>query len=397
MNTNMFLSLSIDELRAEVKKAVQDIISEQAKLNAELERKSKTREVIEQKEQEARAKGNEALAQLYAKQIGVISKSMDGIQTTIEEKASPIGLATDLLKSSVEESMSNLFQDDEALKEPWRRAFNVIAGALKQLASAAITELILGQLGINAGATGLAGLLVVPFIKGLANTAVSAILNPILQGLTSFATGGEVTEPTIAVVGDAKQSGHTTNTEWIFNSTQMQVLVAHVLERFGMRVANEITNSFSGVADKLQNIEVAIKNLQPVLKNNNLDSIIEYFESHNEIRDLQLKLHSGAIDLEDFRQEVKLIEVPKLATGGIATTETLAVVGDGPGAEAIIPLEELPKFVGQQNNYDYKRLEQKFDTLIVEVRKLDLYITENEIYEANNRESNRQKRRLRNG
>ncbi len=240
-------------------------------------------------------------------------------------------------------------------------------------------------------------MILVPFIKGIATGAVNKLLTPILEGLTSFATGGEVTEPTIAIFGDAKQSGHNTNTEWIFNSTQMQALVADILNKFGFKMATEISGNLIGVSEGLQSIEKVILNLHPILKNNNLDIIKEYFDSQTNIKYLQVKLQNGSIDLADYKKEVKLIEIPKLATGGIATTETLAIVGDGPRAEAIIPLEELPNFMGQQNNYDFSRLETKFDSLTQEVRNLDLYITENEIYEANNRESNRQKRRLRNG
>jgi|GEM_PF-2214302 len=227
------------------------------------------------------------------KRFNELNESIAGIESQIADKGDIITSLAGNLQGNITEIFSSLTGNEEQMKEPWRKAFSIIAGALKELASTAITNMILGQLNITAGATGLTGLLLIPAIKGLANAGVSAILNPILSGLLSFSTGGRVDEPTLAWIGDASNSRPGADTEWVFRDDHIQYLMRKVaseyhkelLEVFSSRkeidikeLNKEILNSYTHVFSKA--IEENSKELSKESKevniiNNSSDSRVQ--------------------------------------------------------------------------------------------------------------------------
>lgn len=166
------------------------------------------------------------------KRLKELEASLGTIEGQIAEKGDIITSLATNLQGNITEIFSSITGNEEQMKEPWRKAFSVVAGALKQLASSAITSMILGQLKINAAAGGLAGLLLVPAITGIVNAGVNSIMNPILSSLLSFSTGGRVDEPTLAVVGDAGLARPGSNTEWIFRDDQLRLIMRQVVNEF---------------------------------------------------------------------------------------------------------------------------------------------------------------------
>jgi len=177
------------------------------------------------------------------KRFDELSTAISTLESDIANKGDIITSLAGNLQGNITEIFSSLTGNEEQMKEPWRKAFSVIAGALKELASTAITNLILGQLNITAGATGLASILLIPAIKGLANAGVNALLSPILSGLLSFSTGGRVDQPTLAWVGDASNSRPGADTEWIFRDDQIKYIMRKVVSDYHEKLVSVINNS----------------------------------------------------------------------------------------------------------------------------------------------------------
>ena len=127
------------------------------------------------------------------------------------------------LQNAITEGLGNLFAGDvEAAKEPFRKLLGVLAGALSKTAAGLVTKLVLEQLALTPG--GAASLLLTPVITGVVQAGINAILTPTINSLTSFASGGRVDEPTLAVVGDGAKLGES-NREWIFRDQQLQTVI----------------------------------------------------------------------------------------------------------------------------------------------------------------------------
>lgn len=208
--------------QADLEKLEQKKVQLLAELEIERERASKLKDDTRLKELEA---------------------SLGTIEGQIAEKGDIITSLASNLQGNITEIFSSITGNEEQMKEPWRKAFSVIAGALKQLASSAITTMILGQLKINAAAGGLASLILVPAITGLVNAGVNSILNPILSSILSFHTGGRVDEPTLAVVGDAKLARPGSNSEWILRDDQLKLVMRMVVSEFHNDLVNLLSNT----------------------------------------------------------------------------------------------------------------------------------------------------------
>lgn len=152
-----------------------------------------------------------------------IDKQLGDIADSMEEKGGVLtGLASTLQGNLTEIFGSLISGDEEKVKDPFRRSFGVLAGALQQLATAKITEVILGSLN---GLTGIPGMLASLASGPVISATINAILSPILKGLLSFPTGGRIDAPTLALVGDASRLG-ATNREWIFRDDQLRQLMS---------------------------------------------------------------------------------------------------------------------------------------------------------------------------
>lgn len=127
----------------------------------------------------------------------------------------------------LEESLSAVFSGSTAqAKDIWRAFLAEIAGYLQKKVTAMVLDLIMspGTMKFIGGLPFPANVLALPAITATITAAVKAITDPLLKSLLSFATGGRVDEPTIAVVGDAARLGGN-NREWIFRDDQLIAVV----------------------------------------------------------------------------------------------------------------------------------------------------------------------------
>jgi hypothetical protein len=153
-----------------------------------------------------------------------LSGELDKLNAEFSAKSDLLAMAAGQLQGTMTDVLSNLFAGDpEAAKEPFKRLFGVLAGALSKQASALVTKLVLDDL-LKVPVGGVASLLLVPVITAAVNTGIQALLQPVLNSLTSFASGGRIDEPTLALVGDGARLGES-NREWIFRDTQLQTVV----------------------------------------------------------------------------------------------------------------------------------------------------------------------------
>lgn len=177
-----------------------------------------------------------------------IAKELEGIQKQLEEKGDILVVLSGELQGTITDTLSNLFAgDEEEAKKPFKKLMAVLAGVLERTASGVVTKLVLDQLALTPG--GLLALLATPVISAAVNVGVGKIIRPVLDSLTSFASGGRVDSPTLAVVGDAARLGND-NREWILRD-----------EHIGFIVQKTSSAMTAPLVSKLDNIERAIRNL----------------------------------------------------------------------------------------------------------------------------------------
>lgn len=131
-----------------------------------------------------------------------LTKSLDETTRTLEEKSNLVTQLGVSVQTEITEIFSNLFTGDvDDIKRPFKKAFNVLAGALQRLASAKITEVILGSIEGLLGITGLAKAILA---KSVVEAIINSLLTPVFDNLNSFAEGSPpLTTPQLAIVGDA--------------------------------------------------------------------------------------------------------------------------------------------------------------------------------------------------
>jgi hypothetical protein len=148
-----------------------------------------------------------------------LRQQLDDIERVIIEKRDPLLAAIDELAAGMQEGFASMFEGDwEGMREGFRSMLAVLAGMLEKLASAAVTKMVLDWLVVDPTSAALpffvkAGL--IPAIQAAASGLVHAVMGPVLGGLLSFASGGRVDNPTLAVIGDAGRSRPGANTEWV--------------------------------------------------------------------------------------------------------------------------------------------------------------------------------------
>ena len=131
-----------------------------------------------------------------------LGDQLDGIEETIREKGSLITGVAGELQGSMTELFSNLFTGDEdSVKKPFKKIFLTLVGALQRLASAKITEVLIGSI---SGVLGLPGLVASFALRPAIEGIIGGLLTPLFDNLASFGEGSPaLTTPQIAIVGDA--------------------------------------------------------------------------------------------------------------------------------------------------------------------------------------------------
>ncbi|MDX2127525.1 MAG: hypothetical protein SFU91_00645 [Chloroherpetonaceae bacterium] len=165
------------------------------------------------------------------KKISDVKRLASQERITQEEKFKKLEkIDTDYRRSL---SQNELEQNDISLQLRRQNAQNFYMGALAQIPIAVIQALAM-----NAASTGnifmiLAAAVLAPILVG----ALTSLIQP-----PSFATGGIVDSPTLAVVGDAKKAGASTNREFILNTPQMIALIQKASLQPTITITNVIEN-----------------------------------------------------------------------------------------------------------------------------------------------------------
>lgn len=259
----------IDNIKSAELKKIEDwekleaISKEEAeKRKADIE--EKYRKEREKKEEEFEAKRRTALtmsqayekAAQYAQQVEIANIQKDGLSKQIStyEEMRALGPLTPADTKALEE-LNEQFQEAEKIIQEKGNLAYVAASELGDSLSVALTEMFAGDSDaaaqslkdyfitmsgimikgltndiskvvlkkvleiIGASGDGWVSVFAAPIIYATVSGAVNAIAQPLLQPL-SFATGGRIDQPTLAVVGDASKLG-SQNREWIFSDPQL--------------------------------------------------------------------------------------------------------------------------------------------------------------------------------
>jgi phage-related minor tail protein len=192
-------------------------------------------------------------------ELDKLNDDLDNINDLLISKGSLIGVTLQELQSGIEEGIAGMFSGNgtDAMLENAREFFGVLAGILEKKASAFVVDWILSSSYIQAMLSALpfpADVAALATIRNLVNAGVKGILDPVLQNILSFATGGSIAgaydSPQIIQVGDASNVGGR-NAEWVTRDVDIQAIVTMTV--------NQMSNV---MASKLTRIENAINNLQ---------------------------------------------------------------------------------------------------------------------------------------
>lgn len=314
------------------------------------------------------------------KQIKETEEELSGVTDTLNEKSDTLKLAKTKLAEGLGTAFSSTFQgNSEAFKNPLRESLQVTAGFLKEQLNATVTKLILDQLAISN--TGLAGLLLIPVIKGLISSALSSITDPIISSLTSFHTGGRVDEPTIAMVGDASKARPGANTEWIFRDDQIQVMLNLTASKFAAAIGGRLQNNDNRTVNSamLRFTDAMIS--QASMQTKYLKMLTSY-------------RGDSAVQGQLAKQNYK---VKSYATGsGPIRQPELAMIGDrGTIPERVLGDDQLQALMMKSAALANERLEKKFDLLIDTIGGLELTADTDSLRVAVNTLNNKQRQRNR--
>lgn len=167
---------------------------------------------------------------------------LDDVAAALAEKGDLITSLTASIEEDFAAGMAGLFAgDNEAMKDGMRQTLGTIAGYLQHLATMAVIDLVLSSPTIKgiAASLGFAGPLFITAAMATIRGAINALLQPVLSSVLSFATGGRVDSPTLAIVGDAgRLTG--SNTEWILRDPDIVDIVTAAQKPFTEALIQEV-------------------------------------------------------------------------------------------------------------------------------------------------------------
>lgn len=163
-----------------------------------------------------------------------LQEQMDKTQLLIKEKGDELTDGVAIVGEGLSKTMSTWFAgDSDGTRKNLRETLGTLAGYLKKLLTAAITDVVLQSAPIKALAalSGFAAPLVIAGATGAVSLGLSALFNPLISSLLSFGSGGIVTRPTLAVVGDRNPARSDDQTEMILGSDQLHriLMLSHAM------------------------------------------------------------------------------------------------------------------------------------------------------------------------
>lgn len=199
----------------------------------------KKQEQLQKELELAKQSGDSEKALELEKQMAATAKEIEGKGDILKEAMNNLGLGAN------EALASALGGDISGVKKALKKNMADLGGYLKRLATAKIIEIVL-QSPFYTNLAALAG----PFAPaveagaiGLLTTGMNALLNPVINTLTSFPTGaGYINEPTMFIAGDGGRLGGE-NKEVLLRDDQFQATLSDVLERQRNEMANMIASA----------------------------------------------------------------------------------------------------------------------------------------------------------
>lgn len=313
------------------------------------------------------------------------------------------------ISTGLTDAFSNIFSDEEKMKEPWKKLFAITAGALKNYASMVVAKLILGDLSKAGGS--FAAIVLLPIVTGLANALISKILDPILSSVASFATGGVITQPTLSVIGDAKKAGSRSNAEMVLNTEVFGAVLDEVLARYTSAMdryfAQPLSQGENGQVRELSavigQLNQSINAIKPYFDEGQFtpENIMSVIENFAEQKKLAILFDQNQITMQDYAGQLNTLQlhVRSYASGSSALyNPELALIGDaGPNnPERVLNDPQLREIIAESADRAASRIEDKLDEhaqlLIAALNSFNgrLNILESDIGLSANRFNNRQ-------
>lgn len=191
--------------------------------------------------------------------IEALTKQFANAQLVIEDKSSLLNQSLAIFEGSMQEGLAGIFAGDEkALEDSFKGFLQTLAGFLKKKLEGFVLNLVLSPGVVNfVGAIPPPGnILAMTGITLAIRSAINAIADPIFKNLLSFASGGRVDSPTLAVVGDGAKLG-SSNREWIFRDEQLKDTVMMASEYASLETNKKLDNIYYALESL--NIETFIR------------------------------------------------------------------------------------------------------------------------------------------
>lgn len=182
-----------------------------------------------------------------------LKKELDAMQKELEDKQDTMTALANAMQDNLTNALTNMFSgDSEGAKKGMKKTMGTIFGYLKRLLTAYVAEIVLTSPTFKSLAA-VAGPLA-PVVTGgfmaLLTAGMNALMNPLFAQLTSFSSGGYVTEPTLAIVGDAASRNAGDNTEVILRSDQLAKVMGKVLTQYENRMSNTMAGLVAAITQE---------------------------------------------------------------------------------------------------------------------------------------------------
>lgn len=190
-----------------------------------------------------------ALATEYGDEKGKkeAEKELEALAKATQEKGDILANSMAIIGNMANEALANaLAGDNEAAKNAMKKNLAMLAGYLKKMAITYVVNIVLESSALKAiaAAAGPLAPIVTGTQIGLITGAMNALLNPLLNKVLSFSTGGYVDKPTLFVAGDASLQGGS-NRELILRDEQFNKALDESAKRNAIASATLIAGAIS--------------------------------------------------------------------------------------------------------------------------------------------------------
>lgn len=174
-------------------------------------------------------------------------EKLEALAKATQEKGDILANSMAVIGNMANEALANaLASDNEAAKNAMKKNLAMLAAYLKKMAITYVVNIVLESSALKAiaAAAGPLAPIVTGAQIGLIAGAMNALLNPLLNKVLSFSTGGYVDKPTLFVAGDASLQGGS-NRELILRDEQFNKALDESAKRNAIASATLIAGAIS--------------------------------------------------------------------------------------------------------------------------------------------------------